>query len=78
MGEAHVGPLQWRSGALQMYFAVMFILLQLRSHGSFSVKVEDDLKLVSQPYFALLRGEQCTSNSCVGHKILQNWALLGP
>ena len=42
------------------------------------MKVEDDLKLVSQPYFALLRGEQCTANSCVGHKILQNWALLGP
>ena len=58
-------------------FAVL-ILLQLHSHGSFSVEVEDDLKLVSQPYFALLRGEQCTANSCVGHKILQNWALLGP
>ena len=43
-------------------FAVVLILLQLQSHGSFSVKVEDDLKLVSQPYFALLRGEQCTAN----------------
>ena len=37
-------------------FAVLLILLQLQSNGSFSVEVDDDLKLVSQPYFALLRG----------------------
>ena len=59
-------------------FAVLLILLLLQSHGTFSVEVEDDLKLVSQPYFALLRGEQCRANKCVGHKILPNGALLGP